>query len=226
MSTGCSRSRRAFPSRCSTAAWSWGRRPPTRFDAALDWLDARGVPHRIWIVDSLVPDLGQVLLTHGFTSRTGRIRGWRSIPSPRFLRRLQASPWRSSHSWTSSGSSGSRSRAGCRPPRPMHCSRRPSPPIPTSSSSSGRSTVSPWGRQSRSGGATSAACTPSGRSRLPDDVVSAAPSTWAAVAAGQAWGCDTIVLQASEMGFPIYAAMGFRTVVEYTVFGGPVQRRD
>ncbi len=47
--------------------------------------------------------------------------------------------------------------------------------------------------------------------------------TWAAVDAGRAWGCDTIVLQASEMGFPIYAAMGFRTVVEYTVFGRPVQ---
>lgn len=48
--------------------------------------------------------------------------------------------------------------------------------------------------------------------------------TWAAIQAGRDWGCDTIVLQASEMGFPIYAAMGFRTVVEYTVFGRPVQR--
>ena len=42
--------------------------------------------------------------------------------------------------------------------------------------------------------------------------------TWAAVSAGRAWGCDTIVLQASEMGFPLYAAMGFRTVVKYTTF--------
>ena len=48
--------------------------------------------------------------------------------------------------------------------------------------------------------------------------------TWAAVEAGRDWGCDTIVLQASEMGLPIYAAMGFRTVVEYTVFGRPVPR--
>ncbi len=44
-------------------------------------------------------------------------------------------------------------------------------------------------------------------------------ATWAAVAAGRAWGCDTIVLQASEMGFPMYQAMGFRTVVRYAVFG-------
>lgn len=42
--------------------------------------------------------------------------------------------------------------------------------------------------------------------------------TWAAVDAGRAWGCDVVVLQASEMGLPIYAAMGFRTVVEYTEF--------
>lgn len=46
-------------------------------------------------------------------------------------------------------------------------------------------------------------------------------ATWAAVAAGQAWGCDTIVLQASEMGFPMYQQMGFRTIVRYAVFQPP-----
>ena len=48
--------------------------------------------------------------------------------------------------------------------------------------------------------------------------------TWAAVDAGRAWGCHAVVLQASEMGLPVYIGMGFRTVVEYTVFGRPVQR--
>jgi GNAT superfamily N-acetyltransferase len=43
-------------------------------------------------------------------------------------------------------------------------------------------------------------------------------ATWAAVAAGRAWGCETIVLQASEMGFPVYRTMGFRTVVSYALF--------
>jgi GNAT superfamily N-acetyltransferase len=43
-------------------------------------------------------------------------------------------------------------------------------------------------------------------------------ATWAAVAAGRAWGCDEVVLQASEMGFPMYRAMGFRTVVRYAIF--------
>jgi acetyltransferase (GNAT) family protein len=47
-------------------------------------------------------------------------------------------------------------------------------------------------------------------------------ATWAAVAAGRAWSCDTVVLQASDMGFPIYRAMGFRTIVRYAIFRPPV----
>jgi GNAT superfamily N-acetyltransferase len=42
--------------------------------------------------------------------------------------------------------------------------------------------------------------------------------TWAAVAAGRAWGCDPIVLQASAMGLSLYRAMGFRTVKPYAMF--------
>ena len=43
-------------------------------------------------------------------------------------------------------------------------------------------------------------------------------ATRAAVAAGRAWGSEVVVLQATEMGFPIYRAMGFRTVVRYAIF--------
>lgn len=43
-------------------------------------------------------------------------------------------------------------------------------------------------------------------------------ATWAAVGAGRGWGCDVIVLQSTQMGFPVYAAMGFRTVVAYATF--------
>ena len=42
--------------------------------------------------------------------------------------------------------------------------------------------------------------------------------TWAAVGAGRAWGCDTVVLQSSVMGLSMYAEMGFRTVAPYVTF--------
>ena len=42
--------------------------------------------------------------------------------------------------------------------------------------------------------------------------------TWAAVGAGRAWGCDTVVLQSSVMGLSMYADMGFRTVAPYVTF--------
>lgn len=41
------------------------------------------------------------------------------------------------------------------------------------------------------------------------------------VAEGAAAGCDVAVLQASDMGRPIYERMGFRTVVEYLGFVEP-----
>jgi GNAT superfamily N-acetyltransferase len=46
-------------------------------------------------------------------------------------------------------------------------------------------------------------------------------STWAAVAAGRAWGAETIVLDSSEIGFGVYSAMGFRMVARYAVYGPP-----
>jgi GNAT superfamily N-acetyltransferase len=45
--------------------------------------------------------------------------------------------------------------------------------------------------------------------------------TWAAVGAGRAWGCDTVVLQSSVMGLSMYADMGFRTVAPYVTFAEP-----
>lgn len=48
---------------------------------------------------------------------------------------------------------------------------------------------------------------------------------WAAVNAGRAWGCRAAILQASEMGEPVYRAMGFRTVTRYVTYEAPPGRQ-
>jgi hypothetical protein len=50
--------------------------------------------------------------------------------------------------------------------------------------------------------------------------------TWAAVAAGCDWGCRSIVLQASPMGLPVYRAMGFEVIGQYTIFRPPPRLRS
>lgn len=45
--------------------------------------------------------------------------------------------------------------------------------------------------------------------------------TWRAVAAGVESGATLAVLQASEMGRPVYERMGFRTVASYLAYGRP-----
>jgi GNAT superfamily N-acetyltransferase len=46
-------------------------------------------------------------------------------------------------------------------------------------------------------------------------------ASWAAVEAGMVWGCKAVLLEATEMGFPLYVAMGFRTVTRYVGFTYP-----
>lgn len=48
-----------------------------------------------------------------------------------------------------------------------------------------------------------------------------AATTWACVSAARSWGLDAVFLQASEMGFPLYESMGFRTVISYAVYRQP-----
>ena len=64
----------------------------------------------------------------------------------------------------------------------------------------------------------SPACTRSGTLRDARRRGVGTAATWAAVSAGRAWGCETIVLQSSAMGYAVYEAMGFRTVVRYAIY--------
>jgi GNAT superfamily N-acetyltransferase len=68
----------------------------------------------------------------------------------------------------------------------------------------------------RSGGIYSVATLEAARRRGVGSAV-----TWAAVDAIRDWGCSAAVLQSSEMGYPVYRAMGFREVTRYRRFSPP-----
>lgn len=46
-------------------------------------------------------------------------------------------------------------------------------------------------------------------------------ATWAAVSAGAGWGCTMVVLQSSDMGYPVYLGMGFEVIKRYVLFHRP-----
>jgi GNAT superfamily N-acetyltransferase len=46
-------------------------------------------------------------------------------------------------------------------------------------------------------------------------------ATWAAVEQARAWGSSAVLLQATAMGYPIYAAIGFRTITQIASLGWP-----
>jgi GNAT superfamily N-acetyltransferase len=46
-------------------------------------------------------------------------------------------------------------------------------------------------------------------------------ATWAAIDQARAWGSSAVLLQATDMGYPLYAAMGFRTITQIALLGWP-----
>ncbi len=205
------------------AAWSWSRHAADQVHAAIDWVAARGVPHRVWIADSLVPDLGHVPLAHGFHTEDRPYPGMVLHPVP-----AVPAPAAGVHVEIVAPTGLERfvgvSIDGGMPPAAAHELFSPSfAAAPDVELFIGSLDGRPVGtavaiRTGDVSGVYAVGTLPAARRRGVGSAL-----TWAAIDAGRAWGCDTVVLQASEMGFPIYAAMGFRTVVEYAVFGRPVQ---
>ena len=187
----------------------------------MDWIDARNVPHRVFIAETFVAGLGHVPLARGF-QRT-------AAPYPGMVLHPVAEPPAppagvSVISVTESGLDAYVAvtvEGGMEPDAARQLFSPSFVADPDVELFMGLLDGQPVGTSVaiRSGdvsGVYAVGTRPAARRR---GVGTA--TTWAAVAAGRAWGCDTIVLQASEMGYPIYEAMGFRTVITYAPFARP-----
>jgi GNAT superfamily N-acetyltransferase len=195
-----------------------GPTSPPEFEAALAWIDERGLPYRVWIDEERAPGLTGVALARGLDPDP--------VPYPGMVLHPVPDPPAPSSGVTVipvtradlSEHQGVRVEGGL----PLDLARRLFPPSfaadPNVRLFSARLEGRPVGaavaiRTGNVAGVYAVGTLPAARRR---GVGTAA--TWAAVAAGRAWGCDTVVLQSSAMGFSMYAAMGFRTVVPYATF--------
>lgn len=191
---------------------------PSEFGTALDWLAGLGLPHRLWVSEGLATPLGGVAVAHGYQ------RGmW---PYPGMVLDPASVPPAPSAGVTvvpvDESGLDAYHRVFAEHGRSMELARQLFSPgfasDPDVQLFIGRLDGQPVGtsiamRSGDVGGVYAVATLPDARRRGVGTAL-----TWAAVAADRAWGCETIVLQASEMGFPMYAAMGFRTVVRYVQF--------
>jgi GNAT superfamily N-acetyltransferase len=197
----------------------------SEFEAALAWIGERGLPYRVWIDEERAPDLSGVALARGLDRDPVPYPGMVLHPVPNAP---APSPGVTVISVTRADLPehlGVRVESGIS----LDLARRLFPPSfaadPDVQLFTARLDGRPVGgavaiRSGDVAGVYAVGTLPGARRR---GVGTAA--TWAAVTAGRAWGCDTVVLQSSEMGYPMYSAMGFRTVVPYATFKSAVPQR-
>ena len=189
-----------------------------QLETALDWVGGLGLPHRVWIAEDLTSVLGGVPLAHGFQREP--------VPYPGMVLHPLPEPPARSRGVTvvpvGKSSLDEYHQVCVEGGMSAELARRLFSPSFAGDADvelftgrlDGRAVATSIAiRSGDVSGVYAVATLPAARRRGLGTAV-----TWAAVAAGEAWGCDTIVLQASEMGSPMYAAMGFRTVVTYATF--------
>lgn len=195
--------------------------PPTtasQFDDVLGWLADHGLPHRAWIDGSMAGSLGEVLMARGFQrdERAYPNMVLHPIPDP------PDSPTAVTVvSVTSAGLDEfvAVSIEGGMPPeaaqRLFSASFAADPDVELFTGRlEGRAVGTAVAIRSQEVSGVYAVGTVPGSRR--QGVGTAL--TWAAIQSGRAWGCEMVVLQASEMGYPLYVGLGFRTVVSYAEF--------
>ena len=193
-----------------------GPAPAEEVAQALEWLASRDVPYRAWVAPELLPGLRDAFVAHSLEPDPEPYPGMvlnpvPAIPPPAAGVEVEAAGL--DEFWQVSIDGGA----------PPDLARRLIPPSFAADPAvqlfvgrlDGRFVATSIAIQTATAsGIVAVGTLPEARRRGVGAAVS-----WAAVAAGVERGHDTIVLQASPMGYPVYAAMGFRTVVPYAVFG-------
>ncbi len=194
--------------------------PSIELAASLAWVQARDVPFRLWVAEKLAADLGEVPTSFGLEPDASLYPGMVLHPIPdaltpragitvvaisepsldEFIDVLEQGGVSAevAHGLISS------SFAADEEVR-LFVGRLDGRPVGTSIAIRSRD----------ASGVYNVGTLPSARRRGVGSAL-----TWAAVEAGRAWGCDTIVLQSSVMGLSLYSDMGFRTVAPYVAFAG------
>lgn len=190
-------------------------------DEALEWMEERGLPYRLWIVDELLVGLAGVPERHGLEAHPDPYPGMVLHPVPEapapaagveVVAREDGAPDEVVRVAVESGMSEDFARRLYEgpfvddPDVQVFVGRLEGNPAGTSTSIQGGG----------ASGVVAVGTLPAARRRGVGTALS-----WAAVDAGRRRGFDTVVLQASPMGRPVYEAMGFRTVVTYAEFRSP-----
>jgi N-acetylglutamate synthase len=192
---------------------------PSDLEAAIRWLRLTDLPFRVWIREALAPALADVPRGLGLAEEAGRYPGMALAPIPDppdpppgiVVRQVTDEGGLDEHRGILRAD-GSDESIICRL-LPASLLSDPEVSLATvllDGQPVGHSLAIRSGDVS---GVYNVGTLPSARRR---GVGTAA--TWAALAAGRRWGCRAAALQASDMGQPIYEAMGFRTVVRYVEF--------
>lgn len=191
-----------------------------RVDEALEWVGSHGSPHRLWLTAELMDELAHVPPRHGLALAPDPYPGMvlHPVPEPPLpangveVVSGEDAVREAVHVAVATGMSEELARSiysdsfGDDPEVQVFAGMLEGKPVGTSTSIQG-------------GGASGIAAVgtlPEARRRGVGTTLS-----WAAVDAGRRRGFDTVVLQASPMGLPVYEAMGFRTIVTYADFVAP-----
>jgi GNAT superfamily N-acetyltransferase len=194
----------------------------TDLERAMDWVGSRSVPHRLWITESIAADLAAIPLARGFQRDERPYPGMILHPVPKPPAPppgVTVVPVASADldEFLAVSIEGGMSPEAARQLYPASFAADQDVRWFTGRLDGRAVGTAVAIRSGDVSGIYAVGTRPPARCRGVGTAL-----TWAAVGAGRVWGCDTIVLQSSEMGFPIYEAMGFRTVVSYAQFARPV----